>query len=95
MPVRAYFKAAFAVVKAMCADHGEEVPKEVAQRRMEVCKACSVFVEKTQTCGFIEHNGNTLGCGCYMVVLSQLRSGHCWLRDNAPLSGLGWPDSLL
>ena len=95
MPIRAYFKAAFAVVKAAIADHGDEVALEIAERRMEVCRGCAVFVEKTGCCGPVEFRGERLGCSCFMRALSQLKNSHCWLREEKPLSGLGWPDDLL
>ena len=87
--------AGFAVVKAMVSDHGEEVPKEILERRMAVCEACPIYRLDLGTCGPVEHAGREMGCFCYMRALAQLKSGHCWLHDNAPLSGLGWPDDLL
>jgi hypothetical protein len=94
MPVVTFFKAARAVWRAMTT-RDEEVALPVYYQRMVVCQECPVYVARRKTCGFIDHEGVTLGCGCYLPVLAKLRGTHCWLRENTQLEGVGWPDELM
>lgn len=94
IPLVKYFKSAWAVCRAMTVRE-EEVSDWVFDARMSACWDCPVFISKRSTCGFTEHEGQTLGCGCYLPVLARFKATRCWLRENTTLDGVGWPDELM
>jgi hypothetical protein len=46
----------------------ERSPQEIAAYRLEICKGCEFFREKTQTCK---------KCGCFMKAKSMLLHAKC------------------
>lgn len=95
LPLSTLFKSAVAVWRAFMAKPESEVSEEMFQARMAVCRECPVYNPKRKTCGFVEHDGKVLGCGCYLPVLARLKATHCWIRENTQLEGVGWPDELM
>lgn len=53
------------------------VKREVAEKRMNMCKECEHFIKETKTCR---------QCGCYMEYKVKLRSVSCplhkWTRED-------------
>lgn len=90
-----YLKGARAVIRAMLGESEPEVSEEIYQRRMAVCRECVVFKAKHSTCGFVEHGGHVLGCGCFLEIKARHRTTGCWLRLHTDLEGVGWPDELM
>ena len=43
-------------------------PEELAQYRLEICKACPAYRPKTNTCK---------KCGCFMKLKTQLQNAKC------------------
>ena len=43
-------------------------PEEVAAERLEICKGCEFFRQKTQTCQ---------KCGCFMKLKVKLKAAVC------------------
>lgn len=95
LPLVTLFKSALAVWRAFSSKPEAETTSEIFQKRMAICAGCPVFNARRKTCGFIEHDGKTLGCGCYLEVLGRLKDTHCWLRENTDLKDVGWPDDLM
>ena len=44
------------------------VPKEVADKRLEICRACPRFIQATEQCGI---------CYCFMPLKVKLTSSTC------------------
>jgi hypothetical protein len=43
-------------------------PEELAQYRLEICKTCEFFRQKTETCK---------KCGCFMKLKTRLEQAKC------------------
>jgi hypothetical protein len=48
--------------------NGDRSPEELAASRLEICKGCEWFRQKTQTCK---------KCGCFMKLKTTLEKAKC------------------
>lgn len=92
---RDYLSNARKVFNALFTTPEDEVSDELFNARMSACRGCEVFRSNLVRCGFVNVNGVTLGCGCYLEVKNRLKSSRCWIRENTDIIGLGWPDELM
>lgn len=96
LPITDFFIAGWKVVRALFTTVKNEVPEDLAERRMAVCRECEVYRPDIETCGpAFTTDGEVLGCRCFMPAVTRLKNSHCWLRENTNLEGVGWPDELL
>ncbi len=86
----------FAALKAP-----QEVPDELVQARLEICRQCPVFFAPLQSCGSplreIMRRIRRLpklpvGCLCHLPTKARLHE-NCWAYDER-LPDLGWPAAI-
>jgi len=49
-------------------DGSARSPEEIAQYRLEICKSCEWFRQRTETCR---------KCGCFMKLKTKLEAAKC------------------
>lgn len=61
--------------------HEPEVPEELYESRIALCRSCPIFYKKLETCGspFLDQR---LGCFCYMPAKAGLAEAGCWLDEE-------------
>lgn len=71
---------------------GATVSVDVYDRRLAVCRRCSLWFNPLSTCSSpLKVNASDLGCWCHMPTKARLKNAKCWLDeecgDDAPY---GW-----